>query len=145
MGRKKIHSGDEKERRRQAADRYRNSEKGKITIEHYRNSKGGKEAHNRTCHKYRKTEKGKLTNRKACYQLRYGITVDDYNQLFQEQQGRCKTCNKHQSELKDRLNIDHDHQTGKIRGLLCRSCNHALGLIEENIIILENMKQYLKG
>lgn len=61
---------------------------------------------------------------------RYQLTIEDYNKLFQEQQGCCAICGKHQSELKHRLNVDHNHKTGKIRGLLCPKCNTALGVYE---------------
>lgn len=53
------------------------------------------------------------------------FTEIDYDRAYQVQQGRCKlkTCNKHQSELKRALVVDHDHQTGIFRGLLCDGCN----------------------
>lgn len=54
---------------------------------------------------------------------RYGLTVDQYNQLFEKQKGCCALCGKHQSELRTRLAVDHDHQTSEIRSLLCGYCN----------------------
>ena len=53
----------------------------------------------------------------------YGITLEDYNVMFNEQQGKCKVCFKHQDTLNYPLNVDHCHTTGKIRGLLCRNCS----------------------
>ena len=49
--------------------------------------------------------------------------VNDFNRLFQIQGGRCKLCNKHQSEFDRNLCVDHDAETGHARGLLCMLCN----------------------
>jgi hypothetical protein len=74
----------------------------------------------------------------------YGITIDDYNQLFINQKGCCKICNNHQSQLKRQLHVDHCHKTLKVRGLLCQKCNTAIGLFEENIEAINNALIYLK-
>lgn len=74
----------------------------------------------------------------------YGITIDEYNILFIKQKGKCCICNKHQSEVTKRLNIDHCHTTGKIRGLLCNSCNQAIGAFKDNIETLKNAIKYLE-
>jgi len=57
----------------------------------------------------------------------YGITTQQYNELFLRQEGLCAICGRHQAEFKRRLAVDHDHATGKVRGLLCGLCNRALG------------------
>lgn len=54
---------------------------------------------------------------------RYGITPEQYQELFDKQEGSCFICGKHQSELKSRLVLDHDHHTKEIRSLLCHYCN----------------------
>lgn len=54
----------------------------------------------------------------------YGITPDQYQELFDRQEGKCNVCEKHQDELKHRLAVDHNHKTLEIRGLLCQTCNH---------------------
>lgn len=64
--------------------------------------------------------------------LKYGITLDDYNKLFEEQQGCCAICGIHNSELKCPLGVDHNHITEKIRGLLCRECNSAIGKLKSD-------------
>jgi len=74
----------------------------------------------------------------------YGITLEEYNQMFAEQDGCCKICKRHQSEFKGRLNIDHCHSTGRVRSLLCNQCNQALGLVRENKEVVKNMLEYLK-
>lgn len=55
----------------------------------------------------------------------YKITSKEWNELFLRQQGRCAICKK-----SGKLYVDHDHNTGKVRGLLCPSCNGILGTIE---------------
>ena len=85
-------------------------------------------------------ERIKSTNLKT----KYGITLEDYNQLFNKQEGKCAICNRHQSELKRRLFVDHCHETNEIRGLLCHRCNSILGYCGDDIQILENAIKYLK-
>jgi len=58
---------------------------------------------------------------------RYGLTPDTRNQLLESQSGKCGLCPKQTA-----LGIDHDHETGRIRGLLCRGCNTALGRLGDN-------------
>lgn len=74
----------------------------------------------------------------------YGITLEQYNQMFSDQNGCCKICNIHQSELKRKLFIDHCHKTGKVRGLLCVQCNSGLGFFKDELELFESAIQYLK-
>lgn len=75
----------------------------------------------------------------------YGITLEQYNLMFDEQNGCCRCCGKHQSELDKPLCVDHDHKSEKVRGLLCTVCNLAIGYTNDNIQILSNMIDYLKS
>lgn len=72
----------------------------------------------------------------------YNITLEQYNQLFNRQQGCCAICYRHQSTLKHKLSIDHNHNTGKIRGLLCPDCNILVGRLEKNYL-LQKINLYL--
>lgn len=85
---------------------------------------------------YRKSRSGFNRN----YQLRYhyGISVDDYEKLFIEQDGCCAICGK-----RTKLDVDHCHKSGRIRGLLCRQCNHALGLLYDNPELFKIAIEYL--
>jgi len=74
----------------------------------------------------------------------YGISLDDFNFKLEEQNFCCAICNRHQSEFKKNLNVDHCHTTGKIRGLLCGKCNKGLGQLFDNISNINNAIQYLK-
>lgn len=68
------------------------------------------------------------------YNLRskYNLTIEQYDTMFETQKGCCFICGRHQSEFQHRLSIDHNHKTGKIRGLLCDNCNGKLGWFEKN-------------
>jgi hypothetical protein len=77
------------------------------------------------------------------FERQYGITVEDYNRMFEEQGGRCKICETHQSELSKALAVDHDHSTGRVRGLLCHRCNTALGLMNDDPRTIRKMIAYL--
>jgi len=99
---------------------------------------------NRKRYYYANFQKEKEYNRK--YQLikNYGMSISDYNLMFEEQSGKCYICQKHQSECKKPLAVDHNHKTGKIRKLLCMSCNAAIGMVRESTDILKNMVIYLE-
>lgn len=81
--------------------------------------------------------------------LGYGISKDEFISKLEEQNYKCKICDseiKYMSRYKDKYGsacVDHDHKTGKIRGLLCSSCNRALGLFKDSISITENAHKYL--
>lgn len=59
---------------------------------------------------------------------KYGITNEEYDIFYKYQRGCCAICGKE----RDVLCVDHDHRTGKIRGLLCRTCNYFLGVIHDD-------------
>lgn len=63
---------------------------------------------------------------------RYGITLEQYNEMWERQNGRCAICNRLGGGTNtDTLDVDHNHETGEVRGLLCRKCNMKLGYIED--------------
>lgn len=74
---------------------------------------------------------------------KHGITADQYNEMFSMQDGKCAICKTHQKHLTRSLSVDHNHDTGEVRGLLCTQCNTSLGLLKENIKLLEAMKSYI--
>lgn len=75
----------------------------------------------------------------------YGMTVDDLNLLMRKQDNKCAICNIDQSQLEKRLDIDHCHKTGRVRGLLCPKCNKAIGLLKDSSEMLDKASNYLKG
>lgn len=76
--------------------------------------------------------------------LKYKLTPENYDELYDKQQGKCLVCGKHQSLFKRRLVVDHNHMTGKVRGLLCNTCNCALGYVKESVEVLEGLIKYVK-
>ena len=75
----------------------------------------------------------------------YGIGLDEYNTMFTNQQGKCAICSGEppKNQHKKRLNIDHCHATGKVRGLLCDACNRAIGLLKDSPDLLNKAISYL--
>jgi len=73
----------------------------------------------------------------------YGISVEDYNSILECQEFKCAICGRSTEELKRSLNVDHDHRTNRVRGLLCYDCNRALGLFGERKSVLMKAVKYL--
>ena len=80
--------------------------------------------------------------RNTDYIRKFGITLEDYNKMFADQEGKCGICGKHQ--LDKNLSVDHDHKTMEVRGLLCQPCNLGLGKLGDNIEGVENALNYLR-
>ena len=97
-----------------------------------------------TEYKRKRLENDKDFNRKNNLKQNYGITLDEYNKMYENQKGCCKICGEHQESFSVTLAVDHCHTTGKVRGLLCRSCNTALGSFRDNITNLQSAIDYLK-
>lgn len=79
--------------------------------------------------------------RDARMKYKYGLSLVEYNLLLETQKGVCAICFKTGFR---RLSVDHHHATGKVRGLLCDSCNVALGLLGEDQFRIEQILTYLK-
>jgi NAD-dependent dihydropyrimidine dehydrogenase PreA subunit len=65
------------------------------------------------------------------YRYRYGITVEEYDAMLAAQDGKCRIC--HQPPERGRLHIDHDHDTGAVRELLCIDCNRKIAAMEDPV------------
>lgn len=76
-------------------------------------------------------------------QRRLGISLEKYSNMHKEQDGKCAICNKEESYEGYSLAVDHCHETGKIRGLLCSTCNRALGMFKDSPDILQSAVVYL--
>lgn len=94
--------------------------------------------------------------RKRVYQRqclkKYGLTPEDYDKLLETQGGVCAVCGEKETLVQSyrgkpyglkRLAVDHNHQSGLVRGLLCSRCNLVLGRVEDNPSILHKMVAYL--
>lgn len=97
--------------------------------------------------KEKNKEKRKEYNRKADLKKSFGLTINEYDIMFEAQKGVCATCGKEETAKNQygvvRLAVDHNHKTGKIRGLLCARCNRSIGLLNEDISTLLNIIRYL--
>ena len=96
-------------------------------------------------HKWHQTEVGKLSSANTKLKRRFGITLEQFNKMYEQQNGECLICNATESMLGHRLAVDHCHTTGKIRGLLCKSCNIGIGNLKENVTNLKNAIKYLES
>lgn len=82
--------------------------------------------------------------RKSHFKNTYGITIEDYELMLQQQEGKCKICKTTEfTGVGNCLHVDHCHITGKVRGLLCMKCNNGLGNFKDNIKTLHNAITYL--
>jgi len=113
------------------------------SLEEFSQSKNEKQAvqyHCKDCNKkYREQKKEKVKD----YQLKrkFGLSLDEYQKMLEEQKGVCKICG--QVENNKQLAVDHCHTTGQIRGLLCGSCNRGIGYFRDSQDLLLKAVQYL--
>jgi hypothetical protein len=77
---------------------------------------------------------------------RYGLEAADYQRLYEHQGGKCAICGKpeERAERHHRLTVDHDHSTGRVRGLLCFTCNLAIGLLQDDAALVASARDYLE-
>jgi hypothetical protein len=96
----------------------------------------------RCCNHYHQ-EGGLARAQRSNLKRNYGITVDRYNALLEAQEFKCAICNRAASEFKRSLHVDHCHETGRIRGLLCVSCNNGIGCFKEKSSLFQKALVYL--
>lgn len=103
--------------------------------------------------RYHNKYKTSTAHRKASYRYTlktvYGLTEDDYQKRYAQQNGSCSICLEHLTNVFDEVitksqAIDHCHKTGIIRGLLCRQCNTALGMLKDDIESARRLVKYLE-
>lgn len=98
---------------------------------------------------YDAKRQGKRNSYKSCkvLQSKYGITLDNYQQMLIEQNNSCRICGTltaDKSNISRRFAVDHCHTTGKVRGLLCIKCNAGIGMFNDNLDILISAVSYLQ-
>jgi hypothetical protein len=101
----------------------------------------------RTAYQYAWKEKNpeqwKALQRKAALKRKFGISLDEYNKTLESQGNRCKICQLSKDESKVNFAVDHDHKTGRVRGVLCRDCNMGLGKFKDDSTLLSRALAYL--
>lgn len=112
--------------------------------------KDGRQSWCRACQQerqatYSKTAKGREVQRRSSRKMRlrkqYGLTEAQYEVMLAGQGGACAICRAKSADRK--LCVDHDHETGEVRGLLCGTCNRAIGLLGDNLDGLMRAVSYL--
>ena len=104
-----------------------------------------KEAYRKYHQEYGKKNRARITAR------RYGLSIEDYNNLLIKQHGVCAICFKPETTIHGTskrvqpLAIDHNKETGKVRGLLCSKCNTAIGLLDESCERAQALIAYLES
>ncbi len=91
----------------------------------------------------------KVYARKRDFKKKYGITPEDYTKMIIEQDNKCKICGKEEVDKNAHgnlrtLSVDHCHDSGQVRGLLCNKCNRALGYFKDSIDTLKEAIKYLE-
>lgn len=86
----------------------------------------------------------KRINRKNALRQKYGITLEQYERMLQEQKGMCFLCGQKPSGARP-LSVDHCHREKRVRKLLCELCNRSLGVIERDPSWVDRALQYLKS
>jgi len=135
--------------------------KKKKSLSAFRKANWGKNGYDSQCKVCRKLyakqwrkrnpEEAKKKNRKQKLKINFGMTVDDYDKIFEIQKGVCAICgqpeiSKNQYGLR-RLSVDHNHVTGKVRGLLCSRCNIGIGHLnvdKKDVTLLLNAIEYIR-
>lgn len=131
------------EKLRERHRQYNKSETKKASKARWLAENPGKPAEYTKAYKERNVEKTRAYEKKRGWLRRYGLTPEKYEEMLLEQQGCCKICKRHGDEFKKGLCIDHAHDSGKVRGLLCTNCNTALGLLKENKDLFQKAVEYL--
>jgi hypothetical protein len=100
-----------------------------------------KEHLNQYRREYRKGREAEA--REGHLRRKFGLTQADYDELFAKQGGGCRICRRPPGKIS--LHVDHDHETGEIRGLLCVGCNNALGQFHDDTQLLGRAITYVSG
>lgn len=108
----------------------------------YQESEQAKTNRNKRDKNRRQSSHGQEMKQRHRLKYKFNLTLEQYDQMVEQQNGKCAICNQIDISGK-RLAVDHDHQTGKIRGLLCSNCNLLLGRVESTPELFSKMMKYL--
>lgn len=90
---------------------------------------------------YRRRHRERINKAKTA--KKFGLTIEQWDALYEEQGGRCTLCGNGRGNYHE-LSVDHDHDTGKIRGLLCGPCNMGIGQLRDDPELLERAAMYIR-
>lgn len=93
---------------------------------------------------YSRVNRDSIRARGYALKRKYGITLEQYEELLVRQNNCCAICDRHESQFKTKLAVDHSHKTHKIRGLLCTACNYRLVAKHEDPSLLRKIASYIE-
>lgn len=137
----KCYRKSNKGRKRQTElqKRWAKTEKGKVCAKRYRDkTKECRKVYNK---KYYKKHRDKMIS--SHYERRYGLTTKQRKEMYLEQNGCCILCNEPVNY--EKICTEHNHTTGKVRGLACSRCNNFIGYIETNSHLVQPILDYLEA
>lgn len=111
-----------------------------LTEFHKGNYKYGRRPNCKKCRSKEDNTQGRHKWRDYRLKKAYGIGIDEYEEMYAEQNGRCAICDKPNACLV----VDHDHKTGSVRQLLCGTCNAGIGMLQEDVNTLLSAAAYLE-
>ena len=93
---------------------------------------------------YRRRYNTPERQRKSRLKHKYNLTIEEYDLMLADQNGECAICyTTDPGGSGSRFAVDHDHQTGRVRGLLCSNCNRGIGLLQDDAVVLSNALSYI--
>lgn len=115
----------------------------RIAARDFRENKPARKA---TGKRYRSQPHIRAQARDRLLQMKYGVDSKEYDRILARQRGVCAICKQDRRDARGReMPVDHDHDTGKVRGILCDHCNRIIGLFQENPTHLRNAARYLRA
>lgn len=111
---------------------------------YYRKNRESRRAAQRRYYHANKAKRARAT-KASNIKRQYNITLEEYEQMIVEQSALCAICRTNAHKNNGSFNIDHDHKTGKVRGLLCSHCNFAVGLLKDDISVMNRMVEYVRS
>lgn len=92
---------------------------------------------------YKKSYTGQRAGKHERLSRKYAMSIDDFEAMWADQGGVCITCSTSLDDVK--ACVDHDHDTGRVRGILCHNCNVSAGLLKDSPRIAASLSEYLRG
>lgn len=120
-------------------------EKDTSAFHPHKSRKDGLQTSCKACANSRRGKYDPVANRRKELNRLYGLTLDAYDRMVAQQGGRCAICGSPEADGKwKRFHVDHDHETGRVRALLCNGCNRGLGFFQDKPEALRAAADYLE-